>query len=244
MRKISYIIMFTILFSCKSENENISDKISENELLIINGDSLEDGFWKYTNKGEIYKSGTYTKGYKVNEWNYFDSNKTRFVIWKVFNKESVKFSYPNYLKVSDSVEFPTLFMGDIIDSNNNTYIALLEYNLTNMNSTIHDYLYQLNQSRGSSKNIEILKLKEVRKFYFKNVNVFKYYAEVEREKQAYNVVSYIFEVDGYLYDLTYKDIAGKMNAVMRYLVICYIVWNVKGLIYLRTIRDNTIKMKK
>lgn len=220
MRKLAYILVSLVLFSCgksnqeNSESEENTQLRRENELVITaDGDSLEDGYWKYNDEvSGLSKEGKYRVGVKTGEWKYKIFNKEKTVEWMYFDKQRVKFNYPKYLEISNAIEYPTLFIGDIIDSNNKTYIALLEYDLKDMNSSVYDYLYQVNEAFTSDTS-KIIKGKSFRKYIFKNIELFTVNIQLEQDGETYNIMSQVFEINGYLYDFTYKDIAKRMSIV-------------------------------
>lgn len=218
MKKIVHIFTVgLVLVSCGTKNsDSIENSINnlENKLIVTQrGDSLEIGYWKYNNEiSKISKSGYYENGYKVREWNYENLDDSILVFWEIYERDNVKFNYFQNLQILDSPDFPLLFLGDIVDDDKNTYVALLEYDLEGMGSSIYDYLYQVNQNREQSL-VEIIKVKRVRKFFFKNVEIFKFHVQVERESKMYEVISYIFEVNGLLYDLSYKNILSKTGSL-------------------------------
>ena len=220
MKKLAYILVPLVLFACGESNQENGEPIDntqlrkENEVVITaDGDTLEHGFWKYHDEStDIYKEGKYRDGFKIGEWRYKMPNEERTVEWISFDKHRVKFNYPKYLKVSNPVEYPNVFIGDIVDSNNNTYIALLEYNLKDMNSSVYDYLYQVNKAFTSSTS-KVIKGKSFRKYIFKNIEFFTVNIQLEQDGDTYNIISQVFEVNGYLYDFTYKDIAKRMSSV-------------------------------
>lgn len=231
MKNLAYTsLIFYAFYSCGNKEGNSVEKNLkhdlENQLVITSeGDSLEDGFWQYHT--DIDKTGFYRNGYKVGEWLYKSGEDSALVQWGVFENGNVKFNYPKDWRVIDSLEYPMLFQADIPDGNNFTYVVLLEYDLKKLNTTIYDYLYEVNQSREAGSN-EILRSKEAKKFYFKNIDIFRYQVVVERDSTRYEAVSYIFEVNGKLFDLTLKDIANEMTILdqemirdMLYSMECY-----------------------
>jgi hypothetical protein len=174
MKKIVYtFLIFYTLVSCKIKNEvSVEEQFKngeENQLLITNGgDSLEVGYWQYHT--DIDKSGFYENGYKVGEWIYKSTDDSASVNWEIFDNGIVKFNYPQYLRVIDSLEFPMLFHADIPDGNKFSYVVLLEYDLRKLNTTIYDYLYEVNQSRETGF-VEVLESKYAEIFYFKRREV-------------------------------------------------------------------------
>ena len=220
MKKITYILITLVLFSCgkrNQKNQNSTDIIeleSKNELLVTkNGDSLEIGYWKYNVKATgIFKEGEYKNGIKIGNWKYKTSDKEKNIEWVHLNKQRIKFNYPKYLKISNIVEPPTIFIGDIVDGNNNTYIALLEYNLKKMKSSVYDYLYQVNKKFKTDKNKFIVG-KKFKKYTYKNIEIYTVNIQTKQNGEIFNIISQVFEVDGYLYDFTYKDISKNMDNI-------------------------------
>ncbi len=219
MRKLVYLILPIVLSSCGERNfENRGSESNpsfKNENLLViteDGDTLENGYWKYLNANGLSKEGKFKNGVKTGDWKYEIANEVKTVQWAYFDKQKVKFNYPKYLKVSKEIEYPTLFVGDILDNDNFTYMALLEYNLKDMNSSIYDYLYQVNEA-FTEKADRLVRGKNFRKYVFKNIDLFTINIQVEQDDRTYIIVSQVFEVNGYLYDFTYKDLSDKMSLI-------------------------------
>lgn len=184
-----------------------------NELIITaRGDSLEHGFWTYNIGGNgVISSGNYEDGYKVNHWIYKTGKDSLSVTWRIINNNGIKFNVPDYLKLIEKVEPPTLFHFDIPDSDDNTYLVSLRYNLSDLNASVYDYLYQYNQSWKDISSVQV-KSKEFKKFTFKGIEIFRVKIVSEGEKK-YEAISYIFIVKNYLYDLTYKNTLSEISAL-------------------------------
>jgi len=203
-----------ILFSCdglKDKKQNA--QIIQNQLVVTSeGDTLENGFWTYEmGVGGVAARGNYTDGFKISEWTYKTNFDSVRITWDVFNQNGVKFNFPNYLKRIDSIEPPALFQADVEDNDDNTYVVLLRYNLKELNSSIYDYLYQGKHSWENNPN-ELLKSEEYKKFTFREFEIFRAKVETER-KIKYEAISYIFVVNNFLYDLTYKRRLDKSSEI-------------------------------
>ena len=216
MIRTTHILFFGILIfsSCgRLKNKEEKAQATQNQLVITaKGDSLENGFWAYDRGASgVSQSGDYNDGYKIGKWIYKTNVDSVSTTWRVINDKGVKFNIPDYFKPINSVEPPVLFQADIEDNDDNTYLALLRYNLTELNSSVYGYLYQYNESWKKNSE-EMLKSKEFKKFYFKNIEIFRAKVETER-KIKYEATSYVFVVGDFLYDLTYKNALSKSNTI-------------------------------
>lgn len=216
MIRITHILFWgiLILFSCDGlKNREEKRQAIQNQLAVTpNGDTLETGFWTYSGGvNRVSKSGVYTDGYKTGEWTYKMNGDSVRTTWRVVSEKGVKFNIPDCLRSIEDVDLPVLFQADVDDNDSNTYLILLRYNLKELNSSVYDYIYQYNES-WKSRPEELLKSKEFKKFYFKGVEVFRAKVETER-KIKYEAISYIFVVNDFLYDLTYKNAMGKSTAI-------------------------------
>ncbi len=221
MVRLYYILVTLLLLSnCKNDNENM--KSSENDthlkmnnqlVITMKNDTLENGYWLY--KDDIIglkKEGEYKNGFKTGKWNYIIKNEENKIEWKKFNKHNVKFNYPNYLELSNHLELPIVFIGDIPDNDKNTFIAVLKYDLESNNSTIYDYLNQINKTFISHSS-KVLKGRKFIKYTFKTIEFYTVNIQIEKNGKVYNIISQIFETNGVLYDFTYKDIESEMSAI-------------------------------
>lgn len=215
MIRIIYMLFFVILVlsSCegkKDENEKTPKK--NQSIVTADGDTLENGFWNYERGiNNVSQSGNYEKGFKIGKWIYINNGDSIITTWSIFSDKDVKFNIPDYFKPMYDLEPPVLFQADIDDNDENTYLVLLRYNLKELNSSVYGYLYQYNESLKRNTE-EILKSKKFMKFYFKGIEIFKGIVQTERKKK-YEVISYIFVVNDFLYDLTYKNDVVKSNAI-------------------------------
>ena len=75
-----------------------------------------------------------------------------------------------------------------------------------------DYLYQINQAIEND-TVEILKAKKFRKYYFDNFVLFTANIQVEKKGIQYNIISHVFERNGFLYDLSYKNISTTISVI-------------------------------
>ena len=214
--KVIYVLLLGVLvfFSCGGIKDN-KEKLqaTQNQLIITSeGDSVENGFWSYNKDiNSLSQKGTYEDGYKIDKWTYIvngDSVNTR---WSIINYKGVTFNFPDYFKRIHNTKPPVLFQADIEDNDDNTYLVLLRYDLTEIKSSVYDYLYQYNDS-WKNNNEETLKSKEFKKFYFKNIEIFQAKVQTKREIN-YEAVSYCFVVNNFLYDLTYKNAVSKNSAI-------------------------------
>lgn len=182
---------------------------NENQLKITSkGDTLETGFWRYDGGSNgVSKSGLYLEGFKIDKWTYRTDFDSADIVWSIFNDKGVKFNVADHLKVIKNLEQPILFQADVEDRDSNTYLVLLKYNLRELNSSAYDYLYQYDQSW--KKSSDILISKEYKKFIFKNIVVFRAKVATEIKITNYEAISYIFVVNDFLYDLTYKHTMDK-----------------------------------
>lgn len=216
MIKIRHIVFFGIILfsSCEGFN-NRKEKTSamQNQLVMTaDGDTLENGFWTY-DKGTsgVSQSGNYEDGYKIGKWIYKMNGDSLSTTWQVISDKGVKFNFPDYFKPIIDVKPPVLFQADVEDQDDNTYLALLRYNLKELNSSAYDYLYQYNESwKNNSK--EKLISKEFKKLYFKDIEIFRVKVQTERENR-YEAISYIFAVNNNLYDLTYKNALSNSSVI-------------------------------
>lgn len=216
MIRITHILFLGILIfsSCDGSKNNQEKAQAEQNQLVITaeGDTLENGFWTYARSTSgVSKSGNYEDGYKIGKWIYKMNGDSVNTTWGVISDKGVKFNIPDYFKPINNVEPPVLFQADIEDNDDNTYLALLRYDLKKLNSSVYDYLYQYNESWGKNTK-EILKSKEFKKFYFKGIEIFRAKFQTEREIK-YEAISYVFVVKDVLYDLTYKNARGKSSAI-------------------------------
>jgi hypothetical protein len=217
MIRIRYILFFGVIIfsSCdglKNKEEKVEALQNQNQLSVVNGDTLETGFWMYDGGiNAVSKSGAYTDGYKTGKWIYRMNGDSVGFIWNIFNEKGVKMNIPDHLKPINDVKLPVLFQADVDDSDDNTYLILLRYNLKEMKSSAYDYIYQYNESWKSNTE-ETLLSKEFKKFYFEGIEIFRAQVETER-RSKYKATSYIFVVKDYLYDLTYKNAIDKSSAI-------------------------------
>ncbi|MBC7915731.1 MAG: hypothetical protein H7Y07_16605 [Pyrinomonadaceae bacterium] len=216
MIRITYILFFgALIFSSCDGLKNNKEKAQamQNQLIVTAaGDTLENGFWTYDSGiNNVSQSGNYEDGYKIGKWIYKMNGDSVNTTWRVISDKGVKFNIPDYFKPINNVESPVLFQADIEDNDDNTYLVLLRYNLTELNSSVYDYLYQYNDSWKNNTKA-VLKSKEFKKFYFKGIEIFQAKVQTEREIK-YEAISYVFVVKDFLYDLTYKNAIGKSNAI-------------------------------
>jgi hypothetical protein len=215
MIRITHMLVFGILifFSCDGL-KNTKEKVAiQNQLVVTaEGDTLENGFWTYDRSiSGVSQSGNYEHGYKIGKWIYKMNGDSVSTTWRVISDKGVKFNIPDYFRPINAVEPPVLFQADIEDNDNNTYLVLLRYNLTELNSSVYGYLFQYNESWKKNSQ-EILTSKEFKKFYFKGIEIFRAKVETER-KIRYQAISYVFVVKDFLYDLTYKNDMGKSSEI-------------------------------
>jgi|GEM_PF-4240329 len=216
MIKTTFILFVGILIfsSCEGlkNNKEKAQTIQNQFVLTAEGDTLENGFWTYDRGiNGVSQSGNYEDGYKIGKWIYKMNDDSLITTWRVISDKGVKFNFPDYFKPINNVELPILFQADIEDNDDNTYLVLLRYNLTEVNGSIYGYLYQYNEL-WKTKTEESLKSIEVKKFYFEGIELFR--AKVQTEKEIkYEAISYVFVVNNILYDLTYKNAIGNSSAI-------------------------------
>lgn len=212
---ILFLFFGVLIFSSCDGLKNKEEKkqAMQNQLVVTaEGDTLENGFWTY-DKGidGVSQRGSYEDGYKIGKWIYKMNADSASTTWRVISDKGVKFNIPDYFKPINDVEAPVLFQADVEDNDDNTYLVLLRYNLTELKSSVYGYLYQYNESWEKNSE-EKLNSKEFKKFYFKGIEIFRAKVETEREIK-YEATSYIFVVKDFLYDLTYKNAKGKSSAI-------------------------------
>ena len=219
MNKLIFVLaIIFVLFSCKRNSESgkkpLTDNLKNQLLISSSGDSIEVGYWEYKNQGnEVSKTGNYEDGLKINSWTYEYSGQVKVIRWGIYNGTPVKFNYPENLKIIKNNEYPTIFLADIPDNDENTYLTILEHDVRDESLDFtYDYLYQANERRMSD-TVEVMKYAETIKIYYPNVEIFKYYIETERSGKSYKVISFIFQIEDKLYDLTIKNIAQNMNMI-------------------------------
>lgn len=200
-----------VFSACNNSNEQAQTMLNQ-FIVTANGDTLESGFWVYDNEVTgVYKSGAYKDGYKTGNWIYKTSDDSVTITWSVVSKNSVRLNIPSYLKTLNEVEPPVLYQADIEDGDDNTYLALLSYNLTKLNSSVYGYLYQYNESWKKNTE-EVLEWKEFKKFYFNGIEIYR--AKLITKRQvSYEAISYVFVVKEILYDLTYKNTLDKSSPI-------------------------------
>ena len=209
------ILTLVAFFSCNKGNYDVENNNQGdfNTLEITEkGDTLETGMWKYTTSQKgISKIGEYNSGFKVGEWFYVQGVDTTKIKWSIYDKDGVKFNIPTNIKSVNKIELPIIYEGDIDDGDKYTYVALLKYNLVELNSSINEYLKEINKHFENETNGNVLS-KEFKKYTFKNSAIYKVSMK-EKKEHTYEIVSYIFQVKDSMYDLTYKNVVEKTTDI-------------------------------
>lgn len=209
------LFLGALIFSSCDGLKNKEEKAQavQNQLVVTaKGDTLENGFWTYSKGASgVSQSGNYENGDKTGKWIYKMNLDSLSTTWRVVSDKGVTFDIPDYFKPINDVHPPILFQADVEDNDDNTYLVLLRYNLKELNSSVYGYLYQYNESWKKNSE-EIVRSKEFKKFYFNRIEIYRAKIETER-KVKYEAISYVFVVNDFLYDLTYKRATGKSSAI-------------------------------
>lgn len=208
----SLFVVSLILTSCfKSASKD--NKAKSNLLVIVNKDTLEDGFWEVTSTTTGVKSfGTYSKGFKEGFWNYESpSEQKKAIEWRIIEGRGVKFNYHKPLNI-DSPDERIIFSDDLDDNDPRTEIAFSRYDTAKAETNIYGYMYSYFETINSKASAEIIS-NEAKKFYFPRIEVFRTMTTIKRDTGVYHTLFYVFEVKGAIYELMMLSSQSQKSAI-------------------------------
>ena len=167
---------------------------------------------KYTpNSDRVTIQGNYDNGQPSGEWVYWTDLDSVKVRWTPIQVANVKLSLPDNLRINENARYPFLFQGDFVDGDKNTYMALLRYDLGKLKKSDYDYLAELHRYMKSDSSV-VLESMDFKKLTYKDAIVYRATFDT-RSSKSYRGTSYIFVANNMLYDLAYKRVIERTEAI-------------------------------
>ena len=205
------MLVTTILSSCdRRANESDGQEINNQVYITDEGDSVETGFWQFeSGPNGISSHGNFEDGFRQGSWTYKITSDSATIMWAVFNEDSIRLNLPGNI-VMTTQELPVVFLVTI-GTNKHCYYTLLKYDLRQITYSAYDYIFQYIQSLEDGTTERLIR-REVKKFTFKTIEVFWVTVDLEGDHK-YKSLSYIFVINGILYDLTYRNETDKVGDI-------------------------------
>ncbi|MFN5170745.1 MAG: hypothetical protein ACK5DD_14080 [Cyclobacteriaceae bacterium] len=211
-RQIWGLVIPTAFWICQGCSTKPHYDKNLNNLSVVNGDTLENGYWEYTiSNNNVSKKGYFKNGIRSGEWLYKTNRDSQVFEWVIDTIGHDAFNIPRQF-IRKKPKSPEIFLGDVDDGDPLTYLIVLRYDLDKQDASLNDYLIA-SYKAWRSDTTEYLVDKVGSRIYFRDINLVRLETKFKRGEKTYHAISYIFKVDKALYDLTYRNIDANFGGI-------------------------------